>query len=339
MTRKRIRIQNLMRFIFSFLCIVFETVMAVFIMVLIFKFGIRLCYYPFYKETEQMFELPEYDSGFVPQGLEYCEEEQVFLISGYIYGSNESNIYVVNPDGSYRRISVMKNEEKPLYSHSGGICENGKYVYLAGGNGKCYVFYKKELLDEEEDLVCVAGEFKTANTASFCYTDGQYLYIGEYHYRFKYVTRFDHHLTTPCGDANNAVITVFSFDHEAENGVSKVPKMGLSVTSRIQGMCVTDDGQIVLSASSSFQGSQLYFYSYDEVLSGQQGSLNVRGQEVPLFYVDSQSLMKTKESLPKAEEILFYDKYIYMLFESACDRFRYGTLLDGQYVYRMGLEK
>ncbi|MDD6072365.1 MAG: hypothetical protein PUC12_16375 [Clostridiales bacterium] len=338
MTGKHIKIQGFIRCFIMIVCIVLEAVVAIWAMVQIFKSGIKLCYYPFYRVTEKVFELPEYASEFVPQGLSYCEEEDVYLISGYIYKENESKIYVVKPDGSYRCVAVMKDDENPLRSHSGGICENGRYVYLAGGNGKCYVFNKKELLDEKNQSVCVAGDFKTGNTSSFCYADDEHLYIGEYYYRFKYVTRYDHHLTTPAGDANNAVMIVFHFNDEKKNGVERVPEMGLSITSRIQGMCMTNDGQLVLSASSIFQGSQLYYYNYNDILNGESGSLNVRGELIPLYYVDSQSLIRKKEILPKAEEITFQDGQIYMLFESACSRFQYGTLLDGQYVYSMPYE-
>lgn len=318
------------------ICLAFlETAFAFLIMSGIFKYGIKLCYYPFYQNAQKLFELPEFASEFVPQGLTYCEEEDVFLISGYIYKSNESKIYVVKPNGDYRCVAVMREDGNVLHSHSGGICENGEYVYLAGGNGKCYVFDKADLLNDAETNITMTGEFKTGNTASFCYTDDQYLYVGEYYYRFKYVTRFDHHLTTPCGDANNAIITVFALDEHKKYGVRKSPEMGLSITGRIQGMCMTDDGQLVLSASSIFQGSQLYYYDFERILEGQQDSLSVRGEEIPLYYVDMESLIAKKEILPKAEEILFYDGHIYMLFEAACSRFRYGTLLDAQYVYRM----
>lgn len=335
MTGKHLKIRKIMWYLLMFCCIFLEIVAALFAMAGIFKSGIKLCYYPFYQDTEKVFELPEFSSEFVPQGLTYCEEADVYLISGYIYKSNESKIYVVKPDGGYRCVAVMRDEENVLHSHSGGICENGEYVYLAGGNGKCYVFNKSDLLDEAATEICVIGDFKTGNTSSFCYADDEYLYVGEYYYRFKYVTRFDHHLITPCGDANNAVITVFAFNANEKNGVNKIPEMGLSTTSRIQGMCMTDDGGLVLSASSIFQGSQLYYYNFEHVLDGLQGSLTVRGEEIPLYYVDSTSLIEKKEILPKAEEIFFYDGRIYMLFESACSRFQYGILLDGQYVYSM----
>ncbi len=335
MTGRHLKIKKSMWY-FRIVCLIFlEIVSALFAMIGIFKYGIKLCYYPFYQDTQKVFELPEFASEFVPQGLTYCEEAEVFLISGYIYKSNESKIYVVKPDGAYRCVAVMRDDENVLHSHSGGICENGEYVYLAGGNGKCYVFNKSDLLNDAETKIFITGEFKTGNTASFCYADDKYLYVGEYYYRFKYVTRFDHHLTTPCGDENNAVITVFALDDHEKNGVKKLPEMGLSITGRIQGMCMTDDGQLVLSASSIFQGSQLYYYDFEHVLEGPRGSLAVRGEEIPLYYADFASLVEKREILPKAEEILFYDGRIYMLFESACSRFRYGALLDGQYVYSM----
>ena len=83
---------------------------------------------------------------------------------------------------------------------------------------------------------------------------------------------------------------------------------------------------------------KIYYYNYNDILKGESGNLNVRGEEIPLYYVDSKSLIRKREILPKAEEITFQDGRIYMLFESACSRFQYGTLLDGQYVYSMSHE-
>ena len=109
MTGKHIKIQGFIRCFVMIVCIVLEAVVAIWAMVQIFKSGIKLCYYPFYRATEKVFELPEYASEFVPQGLSYCEEEDVYLISGYTYKENESKIYVVKPDGSYRCVAVMND--------------------------------------------------------------------------------------------------------------------------------------------------------------------------------------------------------------------------------------
>jgi hypothetical protein len=326
-------------YILLFTLISFEIFVGIVLMFQIFKTGIKLGYYPFYKNTQKEFELPEFSSDFVPQGLEYCEDEEVFLISGYIYKSNESRIYVVKPDGSYRIVAVKRSDGEPLHSHSGGICENGDYVYMAGGNGKCYVFLKEELFSGESSNVQVAMEFPTYNSASFCYADDDKLYVGEYYYRFKYSTRKEHHLTTPSGEQNNAVVMAFSFDDSKECGIEETPVMGLSVTGRIQGMCITDENQIILSASSIFQGSQLYYYDYDDALNGQAQTITVSDEEIPIYFLDSGNLLSKKEILPKSEEVMFYDNRIYMLFESACSRFQYGELLDGQYVYSMTSEE
>jgi hypothetical protein len=246
---------------------------------------------------------------------------------------------VVKPDGSYRIVAVKRSNGQPLRSHSGGICENGDYVYMAGGNGKCYVFLKEELFSEESSSVQVAKEFLTYNSASFCYADDEQLYVGEYYYRFKYTTRKEHHLTTPSGEQNNAVVMAFSFDDSKECGINEAPSMGLSVTGRIQGMCITDEEQIVLSASSVFQGSQLYYYDYVDVLNGQTQSISVSGEDIPIYFLDSEHLLGKKEIPPKSEEVMFYDNRIYMLFESACSKFQYGKLFDGQYVYSMTSEE
>ena len=339
MAGRQIDWRKFTRFFVTFLLIVLEAVAAVILMYHIFLKGIKLVYYSFYHDTVKEFMLPEFASEFVPQGLDYIEEEDVYLISGYIYKNKESRIFVIKPDGTYHMLKVLGRTGNPLRSHSGGICESGEYIYMAGGNSQCYVFRKEDVLCEDNDTVKMAGNFPTYNSASFCCAEDGFLYVGEYYYRFKYTTREEHHLITPYGDKNNATVSVFAVNDKEKYGVSEMPEKILSIPGRAQGMCLTDDGELIMSASSIFEGSQLYYYDYKEVLNATPDYIMVKEEKIPLLYLDRRFLVKEQEILPKAEELTFVDGRIYMLFESACSRFQYGKWLDGQYVYSMDVTK
>lgn len=318
--------------------IFFEIVIGITLIFQLLKVNMKMCYRTFYNDTEIEFEIPDLSSEIVPQGLDYCQTEDVFIMSGYMADTNESTIYVIKRDGSYRKISVLKANGKPLRSHSGGIAICGDYIYIAGGNGNCYALSRKDILEEENDTAAVIGSFYTHNSASFCYAKDGYLYVGEYYHSIKYNTKSTHQMTTPDGTENNAVILAFPVNEKTTIGVSRKPSFACSITGRVQGMTITDSGYLVLSASSVLQGSQLYYYDYEKITQKDSDAFKVAGKEIPLYYFDKTNRIKKIEILPKSEEIVTYDGKIYMLFESACKRFKFGKMIDGQYVYSMPID-
>lgn len=318
------------------LIIIAISIVAVFVMALL---AVRIYYFHFYTTAKKEFKVPALHDNFIPQGLEYCEEDKVFLVSGYLYKSGEARICVVNPDGSYHMTVLQDEAGINLISHSGGISMNGDYIYLAGGRGKCFVLSSKEIIKENKAKVKVLGRFPSRNNASFCFVKNDSLYIGEYHHDIKYSTDESHHFTTPGSDSNKALIFEYPLDGKMEFGVSPIPSAAYSITDRIQGMCITNDGTMILSASSVFQGSQLYLYDLGSAMEGirPDDSFTINDITVPLYYLDRDRLLKTMEILPKSEEVAICNNRLFMLFESASRRFQYGKLIGGQYVYSLPL--
>lgn len=300
--------------------------------------GLRFNYRYFYKTAQREFLIPALSGGFVPQGFTYSEKEYIFLISGYITGSKEAKVIITKPDGSYRILTVLDEQGKVLISHMGGIGIHEEYVYMAGCNGICYVLSSEELIHGDSDKISVVGSFKTGNEASFCFVSENSLYVGEYYYNIKFKTDEDHQMTTPTGDANKALMLRFELDQEYPLGVDTSPDMALSTTGRIQGGCLTNNGTMVLSASSIFQGSQLYYYDYITIVSEVADIFEIEGRAIPLYYLDNDNLIETISVLPKSEGITVCNDNIYIIFESATKRFKYGKLLDAQYVYSLPLD-
>ncbi|MBE5875624.1 MAG: hypothetical protein E7290_01900 [Lachnospiraceae bacterium] len=298
--------------------------------------GMRLFYHAFYYSAQKEFLIPELEEGFVPQGLTYCEEYDSYLISGYICGAENARICVVK-DEEYRVVSLMDEKRNELISHSGAIAYSGNYVYLAGCDGMCYVFSLIELMEKQISSLQMLGSFETHNQASFCCVEDNRLFVGEYYHKFKYSTDESHHRITPTGDENHAVVTVFALDDVLPLGVSGRPEMALSITDRIQGMCFMERNA-VMSASSVFQGSQLYVYDWEKAMSEQEDVMKIGVYDVPLYYLDAGTLLDCIEILPKSEGITVRDDKLYMIFESASERFRYGKLLGCEYAYSLPTE-
>lgn len=114
-----------------------------------------------------------------------------------------------------------------------------------------------------------------------------------------------------------------------------MPDRTISIPGRVQGMCLTDSGIMILSESSIFQGSQLLFYDYTSVLNKSADNFIIDQTEIPLYNVDNDSLLDTVSILPKSEGITLCGNRVYMIFESASNRFQYGKFLDAQYVYSL----
>lgn len=308
---------------------------AVCLPLLLFTAWFRTHYHVFFGSAQPAFTVPGLSDRFVPQGIEVCGNG-AFLLSGYIANTGSARIYYVGADGSSRAIRICDKNGTTLVSHAGGICTNGPYTYLAGGNGKCYVLSSADLFAPASRESNILGTIETDNAASFCYLEGGHLFLGEYEYgRFR--TAASHHITTPSGDVNTAVILSYELDGNQIYGVWQTPDAAYSIPERIQGMSFTDDGRVVLSASSFQDSSQLFFYDYSKVADGARGIFWSGRTPVSLYYLDSACCTNIVPMPPYSEETVFSNGWLYVLFESASSRFQFGKLIGGQYVYRMAV--
>lgn len=314
----------------------------------------KFAYRDFHDASSRQFEIPDIHSGFTPQGIEYLKDKNQFLISGY--GKNHSaKIYSIQSDedmsekSSYREISLLDTDGSNFINHAGGICASEQYIFLAGCDGKCYVLSRDNLVDPTANSVQIIGSFDAYNNADFCYIKNNRLYVGEYYAVLKYETDANHRITTPSGDKNNAIITVFelsetdpdtlsSTTNHQKFGVSDTPIEIYSITGAVQGMCITDN-EIVLSASALFSSSKLYCYDYQTIHQTENDYFSVNGLDVPLYYLDDKNLNRIIHIPPKAEGIIFHDEKMSIVFESASNKYLLGKFIGGEYIYLFDFSK
>lgn len=294
----------------------------------------RLYYRTFFSSAQPAFSIPGLSEGFVPQGLEACGKGD-FLLSGYIADTGSARIYYVSADGTSRSIRVCDETGTTLVSHAGGICTNGPFAYLAGGKGKCYVLSSADLYDPLSTQAGILGTLETDNAASFCCMDGGNLLVGEYEFgRFK--TSASHHIVTPAGDKNTAVVLSYPLNGNQPFGISPKPNAAYSIPERVQGMSFTDDGRTVLSASSFQSSSRLLLYDRSSA-AVRRGIFWTQGTAVPLYYLDHGCCVNVIPLPPYSEETVYAGGWLYVVFESASTRFQFGRLIGAQNVYRMAL--
>lgn len=294
-------------------------------LLLALNIGVTVMYFDFFSRSQNAFPIPGLTTGFVPQGFVYLEEQDTYLISGYMKDHSAARIYIRDAQGRTRFVP-LKNQDGTAYDeHAGGVAVHGDFVYLPGKMG-VDVFRLDDILAGDASVV---GKIPAQyDTDCVTFHDG-YLLVGDFYYPGTYETPLDHRITTPAGDENKAIIAVYKADSEAEFGIDPQPVAAISVRDRVQGIGITGDGEIVLSTSYGFNSSQLWFYE----LEARQDSLTLMEQEVPLFYLDSDNLTHSVEMPPMSEEIVCKDGKVYVLFESACTKYKFGRLIRGDWVY------
>ena len=318
-----------------------KILILVFLLLLLLLYGTYLYpYFEFYMNSTPKFQIVSPISTLVPQGIEYLEDENCFIVSGYQYPKGYSNLVVIDEHNNKYSKSIINSKGKEFKWHSGGVACHGDYVYVTGGNSKCYVLSKKDVLDKTKDKVQIVGTIKTDSNSSFCFVYGNCLYIGEYQYMSKFVTNKEHHMVSPHGNLNTAMVFAYPFSDEEKYGVSDKAIMALSIGSSIQGMCMDSSGKMYLSASSSkFDQSILYVYDFRKVVQTADYSYDYHGNMIPVFVFEDVALIKRIKVPPNCEGVTSSSDSVYMVFESASTRFKYGWLFGTQYVYKINTER
>ncbi len=276
-----------------------------------------------YKDFEgfsQQFEIPGLDDGVVPQGLGNYENK--FFISNYMVDGSASRVYVV--DGSdQEKYVTFEYDGKTYTGHCGGVAANGKYLWICSGNYIYTADYSDVISTASEQGGVVTLNTRTnveVNAAFLFYTNGK-LFVGEFYREQNYQTDESHHLTTPCGDKNNALALMYLID-SSEDGFEDAPLFAVSITDRIQGFAVVD-GKICLSQSYGLSNSHILVYDYVyNITNERKDSITIAGEDVTLYYLDSECLINDYEIPSMSEGLCVYDGEVYVLFESAGKKYR-----------------
>lgn len=297
------------------LCVVF----TLFVFLMVWYWGDE---YPDFEDnfTEE-FAIPALDEGFIPQGMGNNGSEY-FFISGYMNDGSASRIYVIK-DGEavgYVTITMPDGDGGTTYysGHAGGVATNGSKLWVVG-EGTVYVLNYSAVISaaEENGSVKLRNSYDANCAADFCYYNDKYLYVGEFYRKGNYETDESHHITTPAGDENKAIIIRY-------NSSSTTPSIGrvYSITELVQGMSIFEDStgtKIALSTSYGLSNSNILIYDFDSLTSG---SATIDGTSRTVYYIDSSCLVEDYEIPSMAEGMCTVGNKVYVLFESASVKYR-----------------
>lgn len=303
------------------------TVGTIIVLLALLHLGVTVIYSRFFMGAESKFLVPGLDSPFVHQGFEYVSEEDVYLVSGYMKDGSASRVYI-REDGGDVRFAQLKNADgTDNTGHAGGICYNGRYAFVAGENG-VNVFLLADILDGGD--ATAVGKIETGFDVAFCaFIDG-HLLAGEFYRSGNYETDPSHWQTTPAGEENPALIAVFRGDETEAFGIGPEPVAAISIPGLVQGICFTEEQEMVLSTSYGFASSHL---SYHRIDTEKAGRIEMSGVEVPLLYLDSATLTERVAVPPMAEELVYRDGQVYIMCESASNKYIFGKFIRGYQVF------
>lgn len=296
---------------------------------LIWYFG--KSYKNFNKYASKQWQIPGLSDGFTPQGI--WSTQNNFLTCGYMKDGSASRIYVVDNNQKYFTLTI---EGKPYTGHCGGIATYKNLGYVVGDK-HIYVFNITEALKLEngKSIKCLAV-LDAPNGADFINIDNDYLYVGEFYHEKKYPTADNHKIS--CADGKNVAVTyVYALSDDNPFYISSTPSYAISTTEKIQGMCFTDSGNVILSQSWSLADSHIL--AYKPLSEVTKTDFDYNGAKIDLYILDSTSLLTDISAPCMSEEIYFGNGKVYIMFENACKKYRLVTRTRLKNVYSLDIDK
>ncbi len=310
METKKPRINPIVRLALFILLELALLAIAVWILVL----GIG--YKGFYKAFDKVQRIPGLSGGFVPQGVTRFEDE--ILVCGYLNGGKASRLYRLDGDGGYSVLYMQKEDGSSYQGHAGGITAAGDFIYISNAS-KLFVLEKEDVLSAPDGgTVVFCGHVDVPCRASYCASDGDMVYVGEYHAP-GYNTAEDHVIEVSDGKVFKAVTFGYKLSKGEPLGIEESPSLAFSTCDKVQGFTVSDD-RAFLSCSAGFRSSKLRIYD----VKGSDGVFNANGKEIPLLMLDSSRELDVMTMPNRSEDVEVRDGELYMAFEGGARKFGFG---------------
>lgn len=277
--------------------------------------------YPdYYAAKSNICTNPGLNDGFICQGIAVDEPSGEIIVSGYMMDHSASRLYVTDRDNHAYYVSLTTNGS-PYTGHAGGVAVHGDTAYISNGS-KLFVFSAADVLSAKNgDVVDIGPGVPLNNKASFVFADERYVYVGEFSYGSAYVTH--HPYDTPAG-RQTAILSRYAHDDLS------APDKVYSIRDKVQGMCMTDDGRIVLSTSHSISDSVFYVYNDSDAIDS---GLTLDG--APVYYLTAP--VREIKGPAMAECLDFSGGKIVTLFESASDKYIFGKFFFADKIVALDL--
>ncbi len=279
-------------------------------------------YSDYYGIKSDLCDNPGLSDGFVCQGVCALEDKGKIFVSGYMTDDSASRIYVTDYESNSYFVSLTFENGEAFTGHAGGIAVWGDRVYIANGSKLYFASAESILNSKDGDSVTVTVGAEVNNSASFVFTDDTHVYVGEFHDGGAYVT--DHPYETKNG-TQYAIMSKYSHTDLIK------PEKIYSIPDKVQGMCLTDSGNIVFSTSYGLTDSEYYVFKESDA---RDSGFTLDGASVYLL----EDCIKQISGPAMAEGLDFTDGKVITLTESASDKYIFGKFFFANQIVALEIE-
>ena len=284
----------------------------------------------FYPEFNKMdkreeFNIPGLNESFVPQGLDYVEQDDVFIMCGYMSNGQASRIYVIDAktNEALKYVTISVNG-KAYFGHSGGVASDGNKLWLVGDKQLLTFSYNDLKTAQKGGIIVTTSVTSTGNSCDFVDVYNTYLIVGEFYYKNKYETPLKHHVPVTKKETSHAMAYIYEITKDGASGIKNIPQFALTLPDKSQGIAIqTVNGEEKLVVSTSWAVSDSKLMVYNSPFNAEnKRTINVQGENVPVYELNSTNLCKLVKLPAMSEEITCRKERLYVNFESACKRYR-----------------
>jgi hypothetical protein len=295
----------------------------------------------FYDNSTREFKIPGLFENFIPQGMDFDETKETFIISGYDSKGDKSTIYTVDNEKNVKKIYLKNLQKEECKDLCGGVTIYKDYLLVSGGNGAStdlqfvYTFKLDDLYSlNDGSFIESMAETEVYVGTAFINAVGDTLYVGEFN-----------HDGSPLYDVikttgrswmpSDSKAIMLAYDLNIDGTFGLVPTKAYSIPSDVQGMAIVDGNKIAFSDSYGINPGHISFYNNPTA----SGSVTIDGNNIPLYYFNDSNFIKKVDTSPMIEAICYAYNKIYTLNESASNKYLYGLLYRGSYVYSFDYTK
>ena len=299
--------------------------LAILLVLVLVYLGVCFCYGPlryraFYAAAEQVGTYCGLKEGFVPQGMTQDEASGAYLVCGYMDRSKPSRLYVFAPDGDATCVLLQNVDGSPYEGHAGGMTAAGNYVYISNAH-KLFCLNKADVLAAQDgDTLAFRAAVDVPCNASFCSSDGRFVYVGEYHAK-GYETDPAHALDFD-GEAFAAMVFAYPISADGALEADPVPARVFVTPDAVQGFAADGD-RVFLSRSAGFHPSSVESYT---VAGAPDGSYSLDGNDLPYYVLGKARLTGAVAAPHMSEDLDVRGGALLVGFEAGARKFWLGLL-------------
>lgn len=273
--------------------------------------------------------VPSEELNIVPQGLDYWEDKDWVLVTGYHHARKPSVLIVIerNTHQTIKSVELYLPDGSAFSGHVGGVAVSEHFGWTSSG-GIIYGFPLKDLIEVEDGgRIVLTERFSTESKGSYVVYNEGMLWVGEYAHHPGYVTSPSHTTLNRSGEWSHAWLmgaTLHETEDQAHFGSEDFPlfrtEQILAIPDEVQGAAFIDDNIWLSQSYSEFLNSKLLVFRNPMLTEEPHDHAILNGDLVPLWYLDGKNKHYQLELPPMSEEIVQIGDELDILFESPAYR-------------------